>query len=186
MTPVKGMLYTLAQCLGAVLGAAIVWGSTASDILMDLTDGNPPFLIGSNSVQPDLPLGSAFLAECMGTFLLVLTVMMTAVFHRSIAGNIAPIAIGWSVLLAHLVLVPLTGCGINPARSLGPMLVVIMAGGKVGYEGWWIYYTAPFVGSAAATFICMYLFGVYGDCHEKKEDPAADATAKEVAEAKSD
>jgi MIP family channel proteins len=169
MTPVKGMLYTLAQCLGAVLGAAIVWGSTASDILMDLTDGNPPFLIGSNSVQPDLPLGSAFLAECMGTFLLVLTVMMTAVFHRSIAGNIAPIAIGWSVLLAHLVLVPLTGCGINPARSLGPMLVVIMAGGKVGYEGWWIYYTAPFVGSAAATLISVYLFGVYGD---KKEDPA--------------
>jgi glycerol uptake facilitator-like aquaporin len=98
---------------------------------------------------------------------LVWTVMMTAVSHKSIAGNLAPIAIGWAVLLAHLILVPLTGCGINPARSLGPMLVVIMAGAKVGFEGWWIYYTAPFVGSALATFVCVFIFGVYGD-HKKK------------------
>jgi glycerol uptake facilitator-like aquaporin len=99
-----------------------------------------------NSVSPSLPLASAFLAEAIGTFLLVWTVIMTAVSTKSIAGNLAPIAIGWSVALAHFVLVPLTGCGINPARSFGPMLVVIMAGEKAGLEGWWIYYTAPFVG----------------------------------------
>jgi aquaporin PIP len=161
--------YTLAQCIGAILRAVIVWGSTTtSDTLSELTDGNPLFLIGFNSVQPDLPPSSAILAEFVGTFLLVLAVMTAAVSHNRIARNIAPIAIGWSVLLAHLVLVPLTGCGINPARSLGRMLVATMAGGEVGYEGWWIYYTAPFVGSAAATSIAMYIFGVYGD---KNDDP---------------
>ena len=91
-------------------------------------------------------MGSAFLIEAMGTFLLVWTVCMTAVSKKSIAANIAPIAIGWSVLLAHLVLIPYTGCGINPARSFGPHLVTIMAGPEVGDAGWWVYYTAPFVG----------------------------------------
>ena len=105
-----------------------------------------PFNVGMNTVNPTIPTGSAFLGECMGTFLLVFTVIMTAVHPKSIAQNIAPIAIGWSVLLAHLVLIPLTGCGINPARSLGPMLVVISAGGKAGLTGWWVFYTAPFVG----------------------------------------
>jgi aquaporin PIP len=172
-------LYMTAQCLGAILGAAVLWGSTASNTLMELTDGYPPFLLGVNTVHPDLPVASAFLGECVGTFLLVWTVMMTAVSHKSTAGNIAPIAIGWSVLLAHLVLIPLTGCGINPARSLGPMLVVIMAGAKVGYEGWWIFYTAPFVGSAAATFITVFVFGVYGDT--KPDSADSSLVADEVA-----
>jgi aquaporin-1 len=106
----------------------------------------PPFLLGANFVTPELPLGSAFLIELMGTFLLVWTVCMTAVSKKSIASNIAPIAIGWSVLLAHLILIPYTGCGINPARSFGPHMVNIIAGEEVGAPGWWVYYTAPFVG----------------------------------------
>lgn len=142
---VKAAWYIAAQCLGAILGAALVYGSMLSQ---EETISNPPFLLGSNSVSPNLPVGSAFLAEAMGTFLLVWTVLMTAVHKKSIAGNIAPIAIGWSVLLAHLVLVPLTGCGINPARSLGPHLVSIMAGEKIGFEG-----TTFFIG-------CLTMIGV--------------------------
>lgn len=105
-----------------------------------------PFNVGLNVVRPSLPVGSAFLGEFMGTYLLVFTVIMTAVHAKSIAQNLAPVAIGWAVLLAHLILIPLTGCGINPARSLGPMLITIIAGSKAGYEGWWVYYIAPFVG----------------------------------------
>ena len=74
--------------------------------------------------------------------------MLTAVSKDSIAGNLAPLAIGLSVFLAHLILVPFTGCGINPARSLGPHLISVFDGKKIGFEGWWIYYTAPFVGPA--------------------------------------
>ena len=114
---------------------------------MIFKDGDsPPFNVGMTSVNPLLPTASAFLGECMGTFLLVWTVIMTAVNAKSIAGNIAPMAIGLSVALANFVLIPLTGCGINPARALGPMLVVLITGGKAGLEGWWVYYTGPFVG----------------------------------------
>ena len=106
----------------------------------------PPYMLGSNFVAPGVPLGSAFLLEFMGTFLLVWTVLNTAVSKVSIAANLAPMAIGFSVFLAHIVLIPFTGCGINPARSFGPHVVVLMAGETVGTAGWWIYYTAPFVG----------------------------------------
>jgi len=95
MTPMKGALYVLSQCLGALLGAAMVWGTTASGTLMDLDgDGDeaPPFLIGANTVQSALPLGCAFLGECVGTFLLVWTVLMTAVYRKNITGFLAPIA----------------------------------------------------------------------------------------------
>lgn len=83
--------------------------------------------------------------------------------RQNIASNLAPVAIGWSVFLAHVILIPITGCGINPARSFGPMVVDLMAGQKIGYLGWWIYYVAPFVGSALATVTCRYLFGVSSD-----------------------
>jgi glycerol uptake facilitator-like aquaporin len=113
--------------------------------------------LGSNFVQPWLPLGSAFLIEVMGTFLLVFTVMMTAVSSEAIAGVNAPIAIGWSVFLAHLILIPFTGCGINPARSAGPQIVSAAAGVDISVRGWWVYYTAPFVGSFFATMLGMHL-----------------------------
>jgi glycerol uptake facilitator-like aquaporin len=83
---------------------------------------------------------------------------------QNTASNIAPIATGWSVFLAHLVLIPITGCGINPARSLGPMVVNLLAAGeRIHINGWWIYYVAPFVGSLLATVLCKYLFGVATD-----------------------
>lgn len=110
----------------------------------------------------------------MGTFFLVFTVMMTAVSSDAIAGVNAPIAIGWSVLMAHLFLIPLTGCGINPARSAGPHIVSAAAGVDIAVRGWWVFYTAPFVGSAAATLVGMYL-----GTKEVEEEPML-TTAKET------
>jgi MIP family channel proteins len=152
--------YLFAQCCGATLGAALVWGSFASPKLEDASESSPPYLVGSNFVHQEIPLGSAFLGEMMGTFLLVWTVLMTAVSVHSIAGNLAPIAIGWSVMLAHMLLIPITTCGINPARSFGPHMISIMAGEEVGARGWWIFYTAPFVGAGLAAMVCKYVFGV--------------------------
>jgi aquaporin PIP len=163
--------YVVAQCAGATLGAALVWGSFASSKLVDDGgDTTPPFLVGSNFVHSEIPLGSAFLAETMGTFLLVWTVLMTAVNTHSIAGNLAPMAIGWSVMLAHLLLIPITTCGINPARSFGPHMISIMAGETVGVRGWWIFYTAPFLGAALAAIVCKYVFGVMQEEEQGTEE----------------
>ena len=180
----KFVFYVLAQCCGAILGASMVWGTMASPQLMTQQNGSmaPPFLLGSNFVNGSIPLASAFLGETMGTFVLVWTVLMTAISKNSIAANLAPIAIGWSIILAHLLLIPITGCGINPARSLGPHLVSIMAGETIGVRGWWVYYTAPFVGSAVAAMLCKYIFGVTNEAidedTEKDIEAAGDRGAK--------
>ncbi|OEU11181.1 major intrinsic protein, partial [Fragilariopsis cylindrus CCMP1102] len=139
-----GLLYMVAQCLGAIFGALILWGCNAS-----LTANS--FGLGVNTVDIRVSSGCAFLIELMGTYLLVFTVLQAAVHTKSTGGNAVPIAIGWAVLVAHLILIPYTGCGINPARSLGPMVVDSMGGLNYWQRGWWVFYTAPFVGSILAT-----------------------------------
>ncbi|CAJ1932877.1 unnamed protein product [Cylindrotheca closterium] len=170
--------YILAQFGGAVTGALLLWGCAisltlacddyedpssvpvcAASALPDGRDGyGPPFGLGVNSLSPRVGLGSGFMIEVMGTYLLVFTVCMSAIHKKSAAGNAAPIAIGWSVMMAHIVLVPFTGCGINPARSFGPMFINSIGGVNPWTKGWWIYYVAPFVGAAIAAMTYKIIF----------------------------
>ena len=57
--------------------------------------------------------------------------------------------IGFSVMLAHLVIIPFTGCGINPARTFGPAVMNSIAGNNVwqGLKGLLAFYIAPFCAS---------------------------------------
>jgi len=187
-----GLLYMVAQCLGAIFGALILWGCNASltancDTITaagleaqisgvcgasELPNGEgygPAFGLGVNTVDIRVSSGCAFLIELMGTYLLVFTVLQAAVHTKSTGGNAVPIAIGWAVLVAHLILIPYTGCGINPARSLGPMVVDSMGGLNYWQRGWWVFYTAPFVGSILATATYKFIFA------EEEEDDAGKA-----------
>lgn len=190
MSPLAGVLYMISQFAGAVVGSLVLWGCTAgltddcvggedstfdgvcpASYNFDSDKPGPAFLLGLNTVSDRITLGAAFLLELVGTYLLVITVMNSAVSSKSSAANAAPLAIGWSVMLAHIILIPFTGCGINPARSFGPMIVDSIGGvpGLVWVRGWWVYYTAPFIGSlfAAAT----YKF-VFEECEAVEEEPA--------------
>jgi len=196
---VSGLLFMIAQCLGAVVGALILWGQNISltnncddpdfqgalgydsGVCQQsrLPDGayGPAFGLGVNTVDAQVSSGCAFFIEMMGTFLLVMTVLMVAVHNKSGAGNTAPIAIGWAVLVCHLQLIPYTGCGINPARSFGPMVVTAFGGMNKWQRGWWVYYTAPFVGSALAT--CIYYFVFAEDAVEENVETEDHAAVRE-------
>jgi len=176
MPYLDGLLYIIVQFFGAIFGAALLWGCSDSSVYIG--DDNTPFNLGANSVNKNLGFASGFLVEGIGTFLLVWTVMMTAVHKKSIAGNIAPIAIGWSVFLAHSVLIPFTGCGINPARSAGPHIVNAMAG-TPGPRGWWVFYTAPFIGAGFAALTAALLMDLDSE-HEEDENANAAAGEEEV------
>lgn len=178
------LLYWIAQTLGAITGAAILWACVYGGYYDSPAPNGeyPPYLLGSNFLTPNITVGSGFFIEFMGTFLLVWTVMMSAAHPGSGAGNCAPIAIGWSVALAHFVCIPFTGCGINPARSFGPHLVVLATGYKVGTRGCWIFYTAPFVGSACATLIARFVYGADKDDEEEEEVERSMAEPAPVAE----
>uniref|UniRef100_A0A7R9WIQ8 Aquaporin n=1 Tax=Pseudictyota dubia TaxID=2749911 RepID=A0A7R9WIQ8_9STRA len=187
-----GLFYVLAQCVGAWMGALILWGCSAS-LTQNCGNENasaetwslptsvceasrtpdggygPPYGLGANQVAERVTNACAFLIEAVGTFILIITVLNSAVHRKSEAKNAAPIAIGWAVLIAHLVLVPFTGCGINPARALGPLVVNSMGGSNRWTRGWWVYFTAPWVGSLLAALAYQYVF-MPGEAERRKKD----------------
>ena len=69
------------------------------------------------------------------------------------AGNLAGLAIGLSLVLIHIVCIPITGTSVNPARSVGPALFE----GGVALSQLWLFIVAPFVGAALSAVAWNYL-----------------------------
>jgi MIP family channel proteins len=147
ITVTRGVMYVVAQLLGALLGALLL-KAFVIDSLLDQIPGAGGHALDRNAVPSQL---AGMGIEAMGTALLVWTVFATAVYPK---GNIvvAPLAIGFAILVAHLVLIPLTGSGINPARTFGPMIVF----GR--YDDWWIYYAGPLLGAGIAGLLYYVLY----------------------------
>ena len=98
----------------------------------------------------------AFIAEVVFTFIFVLVVLGSTDPKKG-AGAFAGLAIGLSLVLVHIVCIPITGTSVNPARSIGPAL---FQGGEALSQLW----LAPFVGAAVSALVWNY----FGDKNEKK------------------
>merc|ERR1740121_3599236 len=148
----QGVANFAAQLLGSVCGALVLTVMYPKG--KDLTDG-----LGSNGVGEGWTSTGALLGEILMTFLLMYTVLETAVNPLSAANREqACIAIGLAVFLAHSVLVPIDGCSINPTRSIGPALVA-----KMRYEeantlkDMWVFWVGPLVGASLAVGLYGYM-----------------------------
>ena len=124
--------------------------------------GDPPFGLGSNGLNPAITQFNGFLLEFMGTLVLCSAVHMTTTHAKSLSSGVphmAPTAIGFAVFLAHVVLIPLTGCGINPARTLGPAVVNSFAGNakQVWDDAYWIYFVGPYVAAMMAAALAKVM-----------------------------
>lgn len=106
--------YMVAQVIGAIVGSAILYALTASG-----SHGGPT-ATGANSFADGMML-QAFIAEAVFTFIFVL-VVLGATDAKQGAGNLAGLAIGLTLVLVHIVCIPITGTSVNPARSIGPAL----------------------------------------------------------------
>jgi glycerol uptake facilitator protein len=116
--------YLGAQALGATLGAGAilgVLGHKASDVGL-----------GVASYGAGVSTGQAFVAEFIGTFILVFVIF--GVIHRKATPGFAGVAIGLVVFGAIIPVAPATGASINPARTVGPMLIQQLAGGTVHWN----------------------------------------------------
>ena len=170
ISALRASLIIFAQFSGAVLGSGLLYGSISG--LNDHSAGTPPFLLGANSLNPELTEGNGFLLELMGTLILCLTVYLTAVRGGGPSDgqpNLAPLVIGFAVFLAHVVLIPFTGCGINPARTFGPALVNSFAGSDVWNDDYWIYFLGPLVGAMVAFGISL-IFAPEGEVDVKGKE----------------
>ena len=129
-----------AQVVGAIVGAATiiaVLGGKAVDVGL-----------GVAQYGAGVGAGQAFVAEAVGTFILAFVVF--GAIDRRAPGGFAGLAIGMAVFAAIIPVAPATGASINPARTLGPMLVSQIAGGTVHWGQLPVYLTAEFVGAALA------------------------------------
>ena len=132
--------YVAAQVAGAVLGAFLiagVLGSKASDVGL-----------GVASYGDAVSTPQAFLAEFVGTFLLVFAVF--GVIYRKAAPGWAGLAIGMVVFAAIIPVAPTTGASINPARTTGPMIVQQLLSGDVSWSQWPVYVGAELLAGVLA------------------------------------
>jgi len=134
--------YIAAQAFGAIIGAAAiigVLGKKASDVGLGVAS------------YGHIPWTQAFTAEFVGTFVLVFTVF--GVIHRKAAAGFAGVAIGLVVFAVIIPVAPATGASINPARTLGPMLVQQLAGGQVKWNQLPVYLAAELLAGVAAALV---------------------------------
>ncbi|XP_020148459.1 aquaporin PIP2-5 [Aegilops tauschii subsp. strangulata] len=147
----RAFLYMVAQCVGAICGAALVRA----------VHGGHHYTLyggGANELAPGYSRTAGLIAEIAGTFVLVYTVF-SATDPKRIARDphvpvLAPLLIGFAVLMAHLATIPVTGTGINPARSFGA--AVVYNGGKA-WDDQWIFWVGPFIGAAVAMVYHQYI-----------------------------
>lgn len=158
VSPSRGLAYIGAQMLGGIVGAFLLYMATSET-------GVHPYSLGANHLIDRMSGGQGFLLEIMGTFLVCMTVLFTGV---KVGGptdgkpNLSLLCIGLSIFVAHVVLVPFTGCGINPARTFGPALVGSILENDSDSEHFfgedcWIYYLGPLVGALVAAG-CFHIF----------------------------
>jgi aquaporin Z len=143
--------YIAAQCAGATIGAAtLYWIAT----------GNPTYSLalnglGQNGYDLASPSGfsmaSAFVAEVALTFIILLVIHGST--SEKAPKGFAGISIGVSLVLIHLVGIPVTGTSVNPARSLGP---AIIAGGTA-LNQLWLFWVAPILGGLLAAAVWKIL-----------------------------
>ncbi|KAL5553400.1 hypothetical protein UlMin_040801 [Ulmus minor] len=126
-------LYILAQMLASILASGTLC------LLFDVTE---------KSYFGTVPVGSnvqALVFEIIISFLLMFVVSGVATDNRAI-GELAGIAIGMTILVNVFIAGPVTGASMNPARSIGPAIVM-----KI-YKGLWIYIVGPIIGTILGGF----------------------------------
>lgn len=142
----EGLMYMVFQVVGALIGSTILWLLTSNIDMAYATT------TGANTCAAGVSLTGGFLAELVFTFVFVL-VVLGATDSEVGAGNFAGLAIGLSLVLVHIVCIPITGTSVNPARSIAPALFE----GGAALSQLWIFIVAPLVGAALSAGVWKLL-----------------------------
>lgn len=148
ITTMELAMYIVGQLIGALLGSLVLYAFlTMSDL--------PTTNFGQNSFGA-LGAGGALLAEFILTFVFVLVIIV--VTGKQGNANLAGLVIGFTLVLIHLLGIPLTGTSVNPARSFSPAL---FAGGEALAQ-LWVFIVAPLAGGALAAIVGKTVFRTEG------------------------
>jgi aquaporin Z len=144
--------YIVAQVVGAVAGAGVLYLMASGKAGFDLSGG-----FAANGFGAHSPGGYSLLAgavsEVVMTFMFLL-IILGATDERAPKG-FAPLAIGLGLTLIHLISIPITNTSVNPARSTGPALLV----GGWALSQLWLFWVAPLLGAVLAGGAYRWLGG---------------------------
>lgn len=133
--------YIIAQILGAIAGAAVLYYIAGGKADYSLAANG----LGQNGVEGGSPdhysLVSGLVTEIVLTAIFLVVIHGATSKHNS-NGLMAGAAIGLSLTLIHIVGIPVTGVSVNPARSIGPALFV----GGDALSHLWVFIVGPIVG----------------------------------------
>lgn len=124
--------YVVAQVLGAIVGAALI------AVIIGRNSG-----LGCNGLYEG-NIAKSLVVEVALTFIFVLAIL--GVTSRVENSSVAGLVIGLTLTLVHILGIGLTGTSVNPARSLGPALLV----GGESLAVVWVFIIAPLAGAALA------------------------------------
>lgn len=131
--------YMIAQLIGALMAAFVVWAAYGHNAYFDAHLGAPAPVNGASNLQ-------VLLVEALIAFILVFTVISTTTDKRVPPATVA-VAIGFALTAGVLLGGPVSGGAGNPARALGPMIVA-------GTFPLWFFYTiGPLLGGIAAALV---------------------------------
>jgi aquaporin Z len=135
--------YVLAQVVGAIAGAGILYLIASGKAGFDLSAGFASNGFGDHS-PGKYSLVAALVCEVVMTFFFLIIILGST--DRRAPPGMAPLAIGLGLTLIHLISIPVTNTSVNPARSTGPALFV----GGWALAQLWLFWVAPIVGAALA------------------------------------
>ncbi len=128
-------IYWVAQVAGGVLAGLVLLAATSRDAVATT----------ATVLGPGVEPWEGFLFEAVFTAIFLLVILKATTSLQS--GATVFLAIGLTLVVIHLVLIPFTGTSVNPARSLGPGIV----GGV--WTDQWLYWIAPLVGALVGWLI---------------------------------
>lgn len=138
----KVVPYIVAQVIGGILAAGALYCIASGKAGFELGTG----ALASNGVGEHSPggytLGAGLMAEVLLTAFFLFIILGTT--HGKAPAGFAPLAIGLTLTLIHLISIPITNTSVNPARSTGPALLE----GGIALQQLWVFWVAPLVGGA--------------------------------------
>ncbi len=150
--------YIIAQVIGAIVASLVLYVIANGAAGFSITGG-----FASNGYADHSPGGYSLLACLVAEIVLTaifLIVIMGSTDKRGVPAGFAPIAIGLALTLIHLISIPVTNTSVNPARSTGPALILMLFGGG----GWalgqlWLFWVAPILGGALGAGLYLAVAG---------------------------